>query len=78
MTTTIDQHGQKVTVIGTITDGRGGRQEVTVTEFKSGGVSKFSLRAGSGGHADAGRFSTQVKRAKSRFSDPSNQAEWFC
>ena len=79
MITTINQHGEKVTVIGTIRGLRDGeRVDVVVTEFVSCGSPCFSLKAGFGGHPDARRFSTQVKRAKARLSDPSMMAEWYC
>lgn len=76
MTTTINQHGEKVTVIGTISDGRGGRSEVRIEEFLSCGMPCFALKGGFGGHPDARRFSTQMKRAKRIFSHPSMQAVW--
>jgi hypothetical protein len=75
--TTTNKHGEKVTVIGTVTDGRGGRQNVTVTEFTSCGRPCYSLQTGSGGHPDARRFDTQVKRAKRILGHESNLAEWL-
>lgn len=78
MNTRINQHGETETVIGTISGLRGERVEVVVTEFRCGGTPCFSLKAGFGGHADARRFSTQVKRAKVQLSDPSMGAEWYC
>ncbi len=76
MTTTINQYGEKVTVIGTVVDRTGNRQDVIVTEFTSCGKPCFSLKSGFGGYPDARRFSTQVKRAKFVFSNPTNKAEW--
>lgn len=78
MTSFKNEHGETVTIIGTIAGLKGERREIRVTEFRAEGVACFSLSGGFGGHADARRFSTQVKRAKAQYSDPSLAAEWYC
>lgn len=77
MLTTINEHGETETIIGSKTDGRGGRTLIKVVEFVCCGRPCFALHCGSGA-PDARRFSTQVKRAKAKFEHPSNQAEWYC
>ncbi len=62
----------KQTVIGTVTDGRGGRREIIVTEFQSNGKTVFSLE---NGH-DCSSFKVQVNRAKRWYAHPSCKAEW--
>ncbi len=76
MKTTINEHGEKVTVIGTINNSSGGRTDVVITEFVSCGLPCFALTGGAGGYPDARRFSTQVKRAKVYFGHESLNAEW--
>jgi hypothetical protein len=79
MNTTINQHGEKVTVIGAVSDGKGGRVEVKVIAFKTSfGKTLFSLHGTGGGHPDSGKFETQVKRAKRVYGDESMKAEWYC
>ncbi len=76
MQTTINQHGEKVTVIGSVRDVNG-RTDITIVEFVSCGRPCFSLKGRGGGHPDKLRFSTLVKLAKKIYADPSNQAEWL-
>jgi hypothetical protein len=77
VTTTINQHGEKVTVIGSVRSGRGNeRVDITIVEFIACGRPCFSLKGGSTGHPDALRFSTQMRRAKRIWEHPSNEVIW--
>jgi hypothetical protein len=74
----VNVHGELVMRIGSVRTGKpdGSRADIVVVQFQSCGRNCFSLTGPGGGHPDAGRFSTQVRRAKKIWSDPSNDAQW--
>lgn len=70
---------ETVEVIGTVSDGRGGRQEVRLVGWESNGSKYITLH---GRHicrdysARGGR-TRAIAKAKAVYADPSNKAQWL-
>jgi len=73
---TTNEHGERVTVIGSRSDGRGGRIALSIVEFVCCERPCFSVK-GAGGFQDVRRFSTALRKVKAMFAHPSNEAEWL-